>query len=334
MTAQRLSALGDAVPDLGDWFEALTAQMSGGDPPVERFAAGEAIVRAGDVADRFFVVLSGEAFVQGASADEPPLAVEHGALLGELGVLFGGRRRRTVVAASPVIAISGTRDELERALGDERIGAHVASVAARRLAERVQPILATTSKGLRVALHPQLPAHRALYAEAFGSLSLESLRTRFFAPRRPPQAVLERLLHIDYVDHVAWVAEQPADRGGRPLGIARFIVSADDPGNAEIAISIVDAYQGRGLGRLLVGTLGCVAQTRGLETFTALVLADNHGMRAVFDRARAAWTRFDIDVVEAHLAVADVAALLDDDTAQRVAAASRQVAQAARLADA
>src|SRR5262245_20516347 len=222
VATQRLSELG-ALPDLGEWFDALRTGMTGGDPPVQQFAPGDAIMRAGDVADRFFVIVTGTAEVVGSSDDEPPLALEPGALLGELGVLFGGQRRRTVVATSPVVAITGTRSELERALADERIGAHVANVAARRLAERAQPIPATTSKGLRVLLHPLRPADRKLYLDALGSLSIESLRTRFFAARRPPDSVVERLINIDYIDHVAWVAVEPDGASERPFGTARFI---------------------------------------------------------------------------------------------------------------
>lgn len=333
MSAERLSDL-DAVPALGAWFDALRALMSDGDPPVHRFAEREAIVRAGDVADRFFVIVTGSAAVLGGAKDEPALALEPGALLGELGVLFGGHRRRTVVATSPVTAVSGTRSELERALADERIGAHVANISAQRIAEHVPPISATTSKGLRVWLQPQLPAHRELYLAALGSLSKEALRTRFFAAHRPPDVVIERLLHLDYIDHVAWVASESPAPGARALGIARFIVSEVDPAKAEIAITIIDAYQGQGLGRLLVGTLGCVAQARGLTTFTALVLGENRAMRAVFDEAKATWRHADFNTLEAEMPVANVAALLDDDTARRLTDACRGMAQAARLADA
>ena len=323
-----------AAPALGEWFDALRALMSGGDPPVHRFAEGETIMRAGDVADRFFVIVAGSAAVLGGSPDEPALALEPGALLGELGVLFGGHRRRTVVAASAVTAISGTRSELERALEDERIGSHVASISAQRIAEHVPPIMATTSKGMRVWLQPQLPAHRELYLSALGSLSKDALRTRFFAARLPPDTVIERLCHIDYIDHVAWVACESPEPGARALGIARFIVSADDPRKAEIAITIIDACQGQGLGRLLVGTLGCIAQARGLAAFTALVLSENRAMRAVFDKAKGSWRRADFDTMEVEMSVANVAALLDDETARRVADACRGMAQAARLADA
>jgi len=183
-------------------------------------------------------------------------------------------------------------------------------------------------------LQPQLPAHRELYLQALGSLSKEALRTRFFAARVPPDAVIERLLHIDYIDHVAWVASESAAPGARALGIARFIVSADDPSKAELAIMIVDDHRGQGLGRLLVGTLGCVAQVRGLTTLTALVLTENRAMRSVFDKAKASWRRADFDTMEAEMPTSDVAALLDAETTQRVTDATRAMAQAARLADA
>jgi CRP-like cAMP-binding protein len=330
---ERLSEL-DAVPDLGEWFDALRGVMSEGDPPLKHFAEGDAIMRAGEVADCFLVVLYGSAAVLGASDVEPPLPLGPGALLGELGILFGGRRRRTIVATSPVVSIAGTRTELERALQIEAVGSHVASVAARRLAETVEPLPATTAKGARVLLRPLLPGDRKLYVEALGSLSMETLRRRFFLAHRPPDAVVDRLLEIDYIDHVAWVAVDPAGDHVPPLGVGRLIVSARDPDEAEFAVGVVDAQQGRGLGTLLVGALGAVAAARGLATLTGQVLADNRPMRAICDRANASWTRSDAGVLEARMKAADVAALLDAETASRVARATRELGQAARLADA
>jgi len=331
MTAERLCDL-QGVPDLGAWFDALRAVMSDGNPPVHRFGAGEPIMRAGDVADHFLVILGGTAAVSGAVEDEPALGVEPGALLGELGVLFGGRRRRTVVATSPIVSIAGTRAELERALQIDAIGAHVASVAARRLAERVEPLVATTSKGVRVLLRPLLPADRPQYLAALGSMSLEAIRTRFFAARRPPDAVVARLIDIDYVDHVAWLA-LGADGARQPLGVCRLVVAADDPRSAEIAVVVFEKHQGQGLGTLLVGALGAVANARKLAAIIGHVLADNRPMRAVFAKANAAWSS-DSGVMTARMAVSDVAALIDAETARRVAVATRELDRAARLADA
>jgi CRP-like cAMP-binding protein len=329
---ERLSDLG-SMPDLGTWFTALLREMSDGNPPLHRFAASEPILRIGEPADDFLVVLAGTAAVLGASDDERSLSVGPGALLGELGILFSGRRRRTVVASTPVVAVAGTRAELERALQVESVGSHVASVVARRLAEAVEPLRVTTAKGLRILLRPLLPADRALYLEAFGTLSLDALRTRFFAARKPPDAVIERLIAIDYIDHVAWVALDP-DHPSTPLGISRLVVSAEDPRSAEFAVLVFEPSQGRGLATQLVGTLGVVAEAKGLSTVFGHVLADNHPMRAVCGKAHASWSRHDAGVLTARMAAADVAALLDADTAGRISAAARELEHAARLADA
>jgi RimJ/RimL family protein N-acetyltransferase len=269
------------------------------------------------------------------AAGESALPLGPGDLLGELGLLHRGRWRRTILATSPVAAAAGTRGELERALVDEAVGAHVASVAARRLAERVKPVRAVTPAGLALWLRPLLPADRPQYLAALGALSRETLRRRFFRSARPPDAVIERLIEIDYVDHVAWVAVgEPGAEPDRPLGVCRLITDAEDPKSAEVAIGVVDAHQGRGLGTVLVGALGVVAETRGLAQLEADVLEENQPMRAILDRAGARWTRAEPGVLHARVPVQAVAALLDRETAAQVAAATRELEQAARLADA
>ena len=334
MAVDRYSAL-EPAPQLGDWFDSLKRHMSGGDPPLVRFEKHDVLMRRGEVADRFLVVVRGRAEVCAEAAHELALPLGPGALLGELGLLHGGRRRRTIRATSPLVAVAGTREELEHALVDEAVGAHVASVAARRLAERVRPVRATTRYGLGVQLRPLLPADRAHYLEALGTFSRESLRRRFFGASRPPAAVIERLTHIDYVDHVAWVAvREDAGKPRQRLGVCRLVAEDGDPESAELAVGIPDAHQARGLGTLLVGTLGVVAETRGLEWITALVLDENRPMRAVFDHVGARWTRAEPGVLRTRLRPSAVASLLDPETSDRVAAATRKLDEAARLADA
>jgi RimJ/RimL family protein N-acetyltransferase len=67
------------------------------------------------------------------------------------------------------------------------------------------------------------------------------------------------------VDHV---------RGGG-VGIARYVRDREDPGAAEIAVTIVDDWQGRGLGTELLARLSDRACQEGIGRFTALVAADN-----------------------------------------------------------
>ncbi len=63
-------------------------------------------------------------------------------------------------------------------------------------------------------------------------------------------------------------------RGGG-VGIARYVRDREDPGAAEIAVTIVDDWQGRGLGTELLARLSDRACQEGIGRFTALVAADN-----------------------------------------------------------
>ena len=62
---------------------------------------------------------------------------------------------------------------------------------------------------------------------------------------------------------------------GRGVGIARYVRDAEDPQAAEIAVTIVDDWQGRGLGTELLAQLSDRARQEGIRRFTALVAADN-----------------------------------------------------------
>lgn len=329
---QRFSDLNPA-PDLGAWFDALVALMSNGDPPVTCYADGDALMRAGEPAECFLVIVDGSAKVIGTFGDEVSLSVGAGSVLGELGLLFEGRRRRTVVATAATRAIVGTRSELEAAQQVDEIGSHVASVAGRRLAERVEPIPATTPKGFDVLLRPLLPTDRASYLDLFGRVSIETLYKRFFTARRPPDAVIERLLHIDYVDHFAWVAIDAADPQS-PAGIFRLVVEKDEPGAAEIALAVVDGYQGRGLGTLFLAFAGAWAHARRLTTLTAHVLTENRAARALFGKLEVHWQSSEAGVLDGRMKVADAATLLDPATSRRVAVAARRLEEVACLADA
>jgi GNAT superfamily N-acetyltransferase len=75
--------------------------------------------------------------------------------------------------------------------------------------------------------------------------------------------------------------------GGRGVGIARYVRDADDPQAAAIAVTIVDDWQGRGLGTELVAQLSDRARSAGIRRFTALVAADNPAMTGLLRNVRA-----------------------------------------------
>lgn len=67
-----------------------------------------------------------------------------------------------------------------------------------------------------------------------------------FARRQLTEAELDYLTNIDYQDHFAWTAFALDDPGQPGIGVARFIRLVERPEAAEAAVTVIDAYQGRG----------------------------------------------------------------------------------------
>lgn len=103
---------------------------------------------------------------------------------------------------------------------------------------------------------------------AAAGLSAQSRHRRFLQPRpRLPEAMLRRLVDVDGHRHLAMVATVE----GQCAGIARYIALADEPGAAEVAVTVTDRYQRRGIGRLLVDALRPAAVRAGLTALVYLV---------------------------------------------------------------
>lgn len=136
--------------------------------------------------------------------------------------------------------------------------------------------------GRRLSVAPLQP-HDAAATRAFiAALSPDSRYRRFHVgiPMLPP-ALLARLVDIDQVRHVALAARVP----GLPALVAeaRYVVDEDAVG-AEFAVTVADAWQGRGLGRQLLQRLARHARAQGLRLLHGDVLADNRSMRGLVER--------------------------------------------------
>jgi protein lysine acetyltransferase len=88
------------------------------------------------------------------------------------------------------------------------------------------------------------------------------------------------------------------------VGVARYVRNADDPYAAEIAITIVDDWQGRGLGTELLAQLSDRARSEGIRRFTALVAADNVAVAALLRNARTHLVRYGPGTAEYEIALA------------------------------
>src|SRR5207342_1997238 len=108
-------------------------------------------------------------------------------------------------------------------------------------------------------------------------LSPESRRLRFL--RRKDELTPAELRYFTDVDHHDHEALGALDHtGGRGVGVARYVRDAGDPQAAEIAVTVADDWQGRGLGTELLAQLTRRARCEGIGRFTALVSANNAAM--------------------------------------------------------
>ena len=131
--------------------------------------------------------------------------------------------------------------------------------------------------GSEVLIRPVRPEDAGLLAEGFTRLSPESRRLRFLIAKdelRP--AELRYLTDVDHHHHEAIGALDRTD--GQGVGIARYIRDTADPRTAEIAVTIVDGWQGRGLGTELVTRLAERARQEGVQRFVALTAGGNVAM--------------------------------------------------------
>lgn len=119
-----------------------------------------------------------------------------------------------------------------------------------------------------------------LLTDFHNKLSEESLYTRFFTANPELSArEVERLLKVDHKNRVGLVALA----NGEAIGIAVY----DNVGRAEaeVAFTVADDHQGRGLGSVLLEHLAAVARENGIHRFRAEVLSGNKRMLGTFEAA-------------------------------------------------
>jgi RimJ/RimL family protein N-acetyltransferase len=137
--------------------------------------------------------------------------------------------------------------------------------------------------GSRVEIRALRPEDEAGMLAAIERTSAQSLQRRFFVMKRHfSEKERAFFMDVDFKDHVAIVAIAEEARREVIAGGGRYIVF--EPGRAEMAFVVVDAWQGRGVGSVLMRHLDRLANDAGLQELTAEVLPENVAMRKVFEK--------------------------------------------------
>ena len=135
--------------------------------------------------------------------------------------------------------------------------------------------------GLDARTRPWEDLDRARLERMFTRLSRQTVIQRFFTLTRTLNGpLLAGLADVDHDHHEALVVPV----GDEIIALASYHLDRGDPTRADIAVLIEDAWQQRGLGRLLVGRLSRLAAERGVTAFHADVLFQNTAARGLIRR--------------------------------------------------
>jgi GNAT superfamily N-acetyltransferase len=141
-----------------------------------------------------------------------------------------------------------------------------------------------------------------LLADGFARLSERSRRMRFLGKKDELTAAeLRYYTDVDHHDHEALVALDPAS--GRGVGVARYVRDAEDKQAAEIALTIADDWQSRGLGTELLARLSHRGRQESICRFTGVVSVDNVPMGMLLCSVGAVETHRSLGTVEYDIAL-------------------------------
>src|SRR5712691_5128096 len=131
------------------------------------------------------------------------------------------------------------------------------------------------------------PDDKQRLLELFERLSSRSVYFRFFQTKqRLTDEELRYFTELDFTRDVALVATLQEGQEEHIIGVGRsFRINEEGKPttHAEVAFTVADAHQGRGVGTLLLEHLATLARRQGIDTFEAYVLGENNRMLEVFE---------------------------------------------------
>ena len=130
----------------------------------------------------------------------------------------------------------------------------------------------------QVVIRPICSSDSAAERAFIESLSPQSRRYRFLGDvRHPSDDLIRRLTALDYTRDVAFAAVVPDASGEKIVGVSRYSTSADGTA-CECAVTVLDEWQHKGLGVVLMTHLIDVARARGIRRMWSIDLAESSAM--------------------------------------------------------
>jgi GNAT superfamily N-acetyltransferase len=139
--------------------------------------------------------------------------------------------------------------------------------------------------GRTVTIRSIRPDDKSAVGAAFQRLSAQSVYRRFLSPKPTlTGADLKWLTEVDFEKTVALVIELDEGDTRTLIGGGRYVEydNKDTVRIAELAFTVRDEFQGKGIGKLLMQHLTTIGRAKGVDRFEAIVLAENRGMLGVF----------------------------------------------------
>jgi len=126
-----------------------------------------------------------------------------------------------------------------------------------------ESITVELGSGFRMLLREVVAGDRERALEAFDRLSVSSVHHRFWRNLAGlDEKMVDRLVIADQINHVAWCALDPENLEDPGYGACSMWRFEDDPMGAEISFTVLDAYQGRGVGTVLMAVLRVLTKYR------------------------------------------------------------------------
>lgn len=139
--------------------------------------------------------------------------------------------------------------------------------------------------GTQINFRPMHPTDEHRLKDLFHALSEETKYYRFMSRiKHIPRKQVQNFVFVNHRTDVAIVGTLQEAHGEEIIAMGRYYL--DEKTNmAEVAFTVKDEWQNRGIGSFMLRHLATIAKRNGISGFTAEVLLENRPMQAVFNKS-------------------------------------------------